>query len=152
MSLHRGAVCLARFPHAAGGRGKKRPVVVVQADVYNQKLHHVIVAEVTTNLAMASDPANLLIDISTSEGQATGLRQDSVVTCLHLVTLSEDRVGKVIGITVARKILNTNPKRQRGQPSLALRVSEELSCRRNNLSAGLLQRVDGCLKASLGLP
>jgi mRNA interferase MazF len=97
MIPNRGDVALARFPHAAGGRGKKRPVVVVQADVYNRKLRHVIVAEVTTNLTLASDPANLLIDVSSPDGQATGLVQDSVVTCLHLVTMSEDRVGKVIG-------------------------------------------------------
>jgi mRNA-degrading endonuclease toxin of MazEF toxin-antitoxin module len=97
MTLQRGEVGLARFPHAAGGRGKKRPVIVVQADVYNQKLRHVIVAEVTTNLGASSDPANLPIDVSTAEGQATGLVQDSVVTCLHLVTLSADRISKVIG-------------------------------------------------------
>ena len=97
MKLSRGDVALARFPHAAGGRGKKRPVVIVQGDTYNQKLRHVIVAEVTTNLSEASDPANLLIEIATPEGQATGLKQDSLVTCLHLVTMSEDRVGKIIG-------------------------------------------------------
>jgi mRNA interferase MazF len=97
MNLTRGDVALARFPHAAGGKGKKRPVVVVQSDGYNPKLRHVIVAEVTTNRAQASDPANLLIEVATAEGQATGLVQDSVVTCLHLATLSEDRIGKVIG-------------------------------------------------------
>ena len=35
MTFTRGAVGLARFPHSAGGRGKKRPVVIVQADSYN---------------------------------------------------------------------------------------------------------------------
>lgn len=118
MSLNRGDVGLARFPHAAGGRGKKRPVVVVQADVYNQKLRHVIVAEITTNLGTASDSANLLIEVATAEGQATGLIQDSAVTCLHLVTMSEDRISKVIG----------------------------------KLSVNLLQKVEDCLKAALGLP
>lgn len=97
MNLNRGDVALARFPHAAGGRGKKRPVVVVQSDVYNLTLRHVIVSEVTTNLAVASLSANLTIEVATAEGQATGLAQDSIVTCLHLVTMSEDRVGKVIG-------------------------------------------------------
>jgi mRNA-degrading endonuclease toxin of MazEF toxin-antitoxin module len=97
MRLKRGDICLARFPHDAGGRGKKRPVLVIQDDAYNQKLRHVIVAEVTGNLGLASDPANLLIEVSTPEGQATGLTRDSVVTCLHLVTMSEDRIGKVIG-------------------------------------------------------
>ena len=118
MSLNRGDVGLARFPHASGGRGKKRPVVVVQSDVYNQQLRHVIVAEVTTNLGAASDPANLLIEVANAEGQATGMVQDSVVTCLHLVTMSEDRLSKVIG----------------------------------KLSASLLQKLDDCLKAALGLP
>ncbi len=118
MNLTRGDVALARFPHAAGGRGKKRPVVIVQSDVYNPKLRHVIVAEITTNLALASDPANLLIEVATTEGQATGLVQDSVVTCLHLVTMSEDRIGKVIG----------------------------------KLSPALLQKLNDCLKAALGLP
>jgi mRNA interferase MazF len=118
MTHMRGDVGLARFPHAAGGRGKKRPVVVVQADAYNQKLRHVIVVEVTTNLGDASDPANLLIEVATPDGQATGLVQDSVVTCLHLVTMSEDRIGKTIG----------------------------------KLSVGLLQKLDDCLKVSLGLP
>jgi mRNA interferase MazF len=97
MNVNRGDLALTRFPHAAGGRGKKRPVVIAQADAYNQKMRHVIVAEVTTNLGAASDPANLLIEVSTPEGQATCLVQDSVVTCLHLVTMSEDRIGRVIG-------------------------------------------------------
>jgi mRNA interferase MazF len=117
MSFSRGDIGLARFPHAAGGRGKKRPVVVVQADGYNHTLRHVIVAEITTNLGIASDPANLLIDVASPDGQATGLAQNSVVTCLHLVTMSTDRVGKVIG----------------------------------KLSSVLLQRLDDCLKAALGL-
>lgn len=97
MNLTRGDVALARFPHAAGGRGKKRPVVIVQSDVYNPKLHHVVVAEITTNLTLATDPANLLIEVAAAEGQATGLLQDSVVTCLHLATMSEARISKVIG-------------------------------------------------------
>jgi mRNA interferase MazF len=97
MTLARGDVALTRFPHAAGGRGKKRPVVVVQADGYNQVLRHVIVAEVTSNLAAAADPANLLIEVAAPDGPATGLIQDSVVTCLHLATVSTDRVERVIG-------------------------------------------------------
>lgn len=100
MSLNRGDVGLARFPHAGGTRGKKRPVVVVQADVYNGRVKHVIVAEATTNLAAAGDPASLLIEVSTPEGRATGLTQDSVVCCLFLATMAEDRItpiGKLTG-------------------------------------------------------
>jgi mRNA-degrading endonuclease toxin of MazEF toxin-antitoxin module len=57
MTFKRGDVAMARFPHAGGTRGKKRPVVVVQGDVYNTRVKHLIVAEVTTNLAPANDPA-----------------------------------------------------------------------------------------------
>ncbi len=96
MNLRRGDVGLARFPHAAGGRGKKRPVVVVQSDAYNPSLRHVIVAEITTNVAAATDPANL-IEVSTPDGKSSGLRSDSVVTCLHLVTMTEDRIRATIG-------------------------------------------------------
>jgi mRNA-degrading endonuclease toxin of MazEF toxin-antitoxin module len=98
MNYLRGDMALTRFPHASGTRGKKRPVVVVQSDVYNAKVRHAVVAEITSNLAAAADPACLLIDVATPEGQATGLTQNSVVGCLFLATVAEDRltlVGKM---------------------------------------------------------
>jgi mRNA-degrading endonuclease toxin of MazEF toxin-antitoxin module len=61
MNIQRSDVLKARFPHASGGRGKKRPVVVVQADVYNQCLRHAVVAQNSTNLDEKDDPACLLI-------------------------------------------------------------------------------------------
>jgi mRNA-degrading endonuclease toxin of MazEF toxin-antitoxin module len=118
MRLNRGDLAMARFPHAGGTRGKKRPVVVVQADAYNAKVPHAIVAEITTNLAAAGDPACLLIDVSTAEGQASGLAQTSVVGCLFLATIAESRLSAPIG----------------------------------KLSASIMQQLDNCLKAALGLP
>ena len=117
MSLARGDVVLARFPHTAGGRGKKRPVVVVQADTHNRILPHVVVAEVTSNLTNRTDPAHLHIELSTPEGVGTGLLHDSLVSCVLLGTIDADRVDRVIG----------------------------------RLSASLLQKLDACLKAALGL-
>jgi mRNA interferase MazF len=97
MKVQRGEVILTRVPHAAGRRGKKRPAVVIQADKYNQSERHIIVAEITSNLSRAADAATLLIEITTAGGQATGLAQDSLVTCLQLATISVDRVSAVIG-------------------------------------------------------
>src|SRR5262245_32865807 len=97
MNLRRGDVAMARFPHSGGTRGKKRPVVVVQSDGYNPRVPHTVVAEITTNLAAATDPAFLLIDVSTPDGQATGLAQNSVVGCLFLATIAEDRLSPPIG-------------------------------------------------------
>jgi mRNA-degrading endonuclease toxin of MazEF toxin-antitoxin module len=95
--MTRGDVVLVRFPHPSGLRGKKRPAVVVQADAYAGKVKTVVVAEVTKNLAMANDPACLLVDVSTPDGKATGLTRDSVVSCLVLVTVYADTVEKVLG-------------------------------------------------------
>ncbi len=71
--MKRGDVVLVRFPHPSGQRGKKRPAVVVQSDAYASTVSTVVVAEVTKNLTMKSDPACLFIDVSTPEGKATGL-------------------------------------------------------------------------------
>jgi mRNA interferase MazF len=90
--MKRGDVVLVRFPHPSGLRGKKRPAVVVQSNAYVGQINTLIVAEVTKNLALASDPACLFIDINTPDGKNTGLIRDSVVSCLLLVTVYADSV------------------------------------------------------------
>jgi mRNA-degrading endonuclease toxin of MazEF toxin-antitoxin module len=95
--MNRGDVILVRFPHPSGARGKKRPAVVVQSDAYNRSVKTVVVAEVTKNLTMASDPACLFIEVNTLEGQATGLKRDSVVSCLLLATIDSNRVDQILG-------------------------------------------------------
>jgi mRNA interferase MazF len=97
MKVNQCDVVLTRFPHASGTRGKKRPALVVQADAYNMQLGHVIIAEITKNLTPANDPAFALVDISTAEGKATGLDQNSLVSGLFLATVFEDRIDRVIG-------------------------------------------------------
>jgi mRNA interferase MazF len=116
--MKRGDVVLVRFPHPTGLRGKKRPAVIVQADTYAGSVGTLIVAEITKNLTMASDPACLFIDTNTPEGKATGLARDSLVSCLVLMTIYEDTVAQVLG----------------------------------TLSPTMKQKLDGCLKAALGLP
>jgi mRNA interferase MazF len=86
--------CASRTHQA---RGKKRPAVVIQADSYANTIPTVVVAEVTSNLSMATDPACLLIDVSTPDGQVTGLVKDSVVSALVLVTVYADAVDQTLG-------------------------------------------------------
>jgi mRNA-degrading endonuclease toxin of MazEF toxin-antitoxin module len=95
--MKRGDVALVRIPHASGIRGKRRPVVVVQADSYSSVVRTVVVAEITSNLSMAADPACLFIDLSTPEGQATGLTHDSVISCLALASVYADALN-VVGL------------------------------------------------------
>src|SRR6478672_11281984 len=95
--MNRGDVVLVRFPHPTGLRGKKRPAVIVQSDVYAGAVSTLIVAEVTKNLMMAADPACLFIDVNTPDAKATGLVRDSVVSCLVLVTVYTNTVAQVLG-------------------------------------------------------
>src|SRR5262249_22496616 len=117
MNIQRGDGLKARFPHASGGRGKKRPVVVVQADVYNQRVRYAVVAQVTTNLDEKDDPAYMLIDASSQDAKSAGIDRYCLVCCTVLSLMSEDRIKKKIG----------------------------------SLSAEMLGKLDGCLKAALGI-
>lgn len=88
---------LVRFPHPSGVRGKKRPAVIVQSDNYTGRLGTLVVAEVTSNLTMASDPPCLFVDANTPEGRATGVVRNCVVSCLVLVTVYADTVVQTLG-------------------------------------------------------
>jgi mRNA interferase MazF len=106
--MKRGDVILVRFPHPTGLPGKKRPAVIVQCDTYSGVVSTIVVAEITKKLSMASDPACLLVDTSTTECQATGLVRDSVVSCLVLVTMYADTVTQVRGTLSPTIILKLN--------------------------------------------
>jgi mRNA-degrading endonuclease toxin of MazEF toxin-antitoxin module len=95
--MKRGDVIVVRFPHPSGTPGKKRPAVVVQANSSSGVIRTVIIAEITSNLTMAADPTCIFIDTTTPKGQATGLVQDSVVSCLVLVTVYVDQLDRVLG-------------------------------------------------------
>lgn len=97
MSIERGNVFLARFPRASGSRGKRRPVVVVQSNEYNQRFHHAVVVQFTTNMSDKDDPACLYIKAGSPAGQAAGLTKDSVVAGYLLSLMSEDRLTDRIG-------------------------------------------------------
>ncbi len=97
MSYNRGDVLIALFPHADGSGSKPRPVLVIQSDVYNTKMRNLVVAEITGNLAHSTDPASLLIDVSTTDGKASGLRKNSIVSCVYLATIDEALVAKRVG-------------------------------------------------------
>ncbi len=95
--MKRGDVILVRFPHPSGVRGKKRPAVIVQSNIYTDAIGTLVVAEVTKNVSMANDPACLMIDVGTPEGKATGLTIDSVVSFLLLATIDTYTVARVVG-------------------------------------------------------
>jgi mRNA-degrading endonuclease toxin of MazEF toxin-antitoxin module len=93
----RGDVLLVRFPQAVGGRGKKRPAVVIQSDSYAGVVSTLVVAGLTSNMHLANDPACLLIKRESDDGRAASLRQDSVLSGLMLQTVHRGDVSDVLG-------------------------------------------------------
>jgi mRNA interferase MazF len=94
--VSRGQIVVVDFA-VAGMPKKVRPVLVVQADAYNRKMTNTVVAMITTNLARASEPTHLLIDITTVEGSRSGLLHTSVVNCNTLTTVRQDEVLRTLG-------------------------------------------------------
>jgi mRNA interferase MazF len=108
MKVKRGDVVLAYYPFASGAGSSRRPVLVVQSDVENQRLKNTIVAQITSNLKRANEPTHLLIEVATPEGASAGLLHDSLVSCINLATIREDRIDKVIGFLSAPTMQKVN--------------------------------------------
>jgi mRNA-degrading endonuclease toxin of MazEF toxin-antitoxin module len=94
--MKRGDVALADYPHADGS-SSKRPVLVIQSDVYNKRIRNTVVAQITSTLTRTGDPAHLAIDISTADGKRTGLLRNSVVSCNNLSTVDQSWMQRKIG-------------------------------------------------------
>jgi mRNA interferase MazF len=94
----RGAIWWADLGPAEGSRpAKRRPVLVIQSDPYNDsRIATVIVAVVTSNTDLATMPGNVFLPAA-----ATGLPRDSVANVTQLYTLNKtdltDPVGLLIG-------------------------------------------------------
>lgn len=89
---------VGRFPYSDQTGSKRRPALVVQADVYNQKLDDTILALITSSKRrMVGAATQLVIDASTADGKRAGLRMDSVVQCENLVTREQKLIRKQLG-------------------------------------------------------
>jgi len=84
--VRRGEVWWATLPEPAGsGPGYRRPVLIVQANEFNEsRIHTVIVAVVTSNLRLAEAPGNVLC-----RARETKLSKDSVVNVSQLLTVDK---------------------------------------------------------------
>ncbi len=60
--------------------------------MYNQRLRHVVVVQLTTNLSDRDDRACLLVEAESPEGRAAGLSRDSVLSGYLLSLMTEDRL------------------------------------------------------------
>ena len=119
MNVRRGEVVIVDFPYSDQTASKIRPALIVQADLWNQRLDDTILAPITSsNNRSRITPTQYFIDISTDEGQRTGLTLNSVVRCGSLITYNRSLILRIIG----------------------------------RLSPHVMQQIDMCLKAALGIP
>jgi mRNA interferase MazF len=98
MTFKRGDIVLATLPFTDLTGSRIRPALVVQCDRNNQRLDDVILVMITRTLHRATtEPTQLLIDLASADGAATGLLHTSVVKCEHIITLHGSLLTRVIG-------------------------------------------------------
>lgn len=99
MKVRRGDVVLINHPFSDASGSKVRPALVVQCDRRNATLLETIVAIISKNVRhIVSDSTQLLIEIGTPEGKASGLNMNSAVKCGKLFTIDETLVFRIIGV------------------------------------------------------
>jgi mRNA interferase MazF len=109
MKAKRGDVVLLDHPFSSGVGSKVRPVLVVQGDRDNARLTNTIVAMITRTIHRVDQiDTQLLIDITTPEGQAAGLKTTSAVSCSNLFTVNEQLLRKKIGELPPAVMLQVN--------------------------------------------
>src|SRR5256712_12764033 len=98
MKVRRGEVVLVDFPYSDQTGSKVRPALVVQADVWNQRLDDTIIALITSSRhRRVGANTQLLIDISTGEGRQSGLRLGSINQCENPINYDRAFILRVIG-------------------------------------------------------
>lgn len=92
--IRRGEIRWADLPRPRGSEPTlRRPVLVVQADAFNRsRIGTVLVAAVTSNLALGEAPGNVVLERGDS-----GLKKRSVVNVSQVLTLDRRFLGERAG-------------------------------------------------------
>lgn len=99
--IHRGDLFWITVDEVRGSiPGHPHPHVVVQEDVFNHsRISTVVVCALTSNLARASEPGNVLLE--PGEG---GLSRQSVVVVSQVESVDKARLGEFIGALSAARV------------------------------------------------
>ena len=103
--MKRGEIWWASLPPAKGsGPGYRRPVLIVQANAFNEsKISTVLVAVITSSLSIASAPGN--VRVSTSQ---SSLNRTSVVNVSQILTIDRAFLSQRISRLPAAKMRRVN--------------------------------------------
>lgn len=99
--IHRGEIWWASLLRPSGsGPGYRRPVLVVQANDFNEsRIQTVVVAAITSNMRLAAAPGNVLCS-----RKETGLPRPSVVNVSQVLTVDKRLLTQRIGMLSARML------------------------------------------------
>lgn len=93
--IQRGSIHWADLgaPHGSGP-GKRRPLVVLQADRFtNSRLATVVTAVLTSNTRLAAMPGNVIVPTTVS-----GLPRDSIVNVTAVITIDRVHLEPPVGL------------------------------------------------------
>jgi mRNA interferase MazF len=93
--IKRGEIWWASLRPPVGSEpGFRRPVLIIQANPFNQsKIRTVIAAVITSNIQLAAAPGNVRLTVRQS-----GLQRESVVNVSQVVTLDRSFLTKRVGL------------------------------------------------------
>lgn len=93
--IERGEVWWADLPAPSGsGPGRRRPVVVISSDRFNQsRIGTVTVVLLTSNTSRSEAPGNVFVP-----GDVSGLSRDSVVNVSQLTTVDRRTLTARVGV------------------------------------------------------
>jgi mRNA interferase MazF len=73
--------------------GYTRPVIIVQADVFNRsRISTVMAVVITSNIRLAEAPGNVLLP-----AERTGLKKDSVANISQIITIDKRALREQVG-------------------------------------------------------
>ena len=97
----KGDVVLVSFPYTTDDgqtQTKRRPAVIISNDYNNTRLDDVLLVPLTSNVTRGTrEPTQVAIAMNTPEGQAAGLRLDSVIDCTVIATIPRTLLVSKIG-------------------------------------------------------
>jgi mRNA interferase MazF len=108
MPVKRGDIILAYVSNVGSPGGKVRPALVVQSDHNNARLNETIIAAISSNTSRSQEPTQLLVEVATPDGRASGLLHDSAVRCERLHSIPQADVRRVIGTLSAALMRHVN--------------------------------------------
>lgn len=98
MNVRRGDIVIVDYPYSDQIGSKVRPALVVQSDIWNQRLDNTIIASITSSRhRRVGASTQYFIDTRTTDSEQTGLRLNSIVQCENLLTYNRNRILDVIG-------------------------------------------------------